>query len=112
MLLSAVDLFKKKKEYKAIKSFTYYIPAPPHRKSGYQEKEFDQIFSYLMKNGFDILDTKLQSSSTNEASGMWVFCLLGAKTKEAAEKEIDVDYTTLTSDIEQVIKLDPAIEHD
>jgi len=112
VLQSITNLFRKKKEYKAIKSFTYYIPAPPDRKSGYQEKEFDQIFSHLMKNGFDIIDTKMQSASSNNASGVWVFCLLGAKTNEAAERDIEVDYTTISNGAEQIIKLDPSIEHD
>ena len=28
---------------KEFKTFTYFIPAPPHRKNGYREKEFDKM---------------------------------------------------------------------
>jgi hypothetical protein len=72
--------------YNAIKTFTYFIPAPPNRKSGYREKEFDKIFFELLKKDFEILNFKTQSAQ----NGMWIICLLGATTEEAAILDLDI----------------------
>lgn len=99
-------------DYLGKKTFTYYIPAPPQRKNGYQEKEFDHIFSYLMQEGFDIIDFKLVSGSGENSNGMWIVCLLGALTQEALERELDIDYAQIASLRQTTIQLDPSIEHE
>lgn len=109
------SLFNKKplkNQYLKIRSFTYYIPAPPDRKTGYQEKEFDQIFDYLMNNDFDVIDFKLQASSTEKSSGMWIVCMLGAKSEKAKTMDLEVEYSQVTANKVQHIQLDPSIEHD
>jgi hypothetical protein len=99
-------------KYYGKKSFTYYIPAPPQRKNGYQEKEFDQIFNYLMQKDFDIIDFKLISASGQHSSGMWIVCLLGALSLEALEIDLEIDYAEIASMKESTIKVDPSIEHE
>lgn len=109
------SLFQKKPLYMQ-KTFTYYIPAPPFRKTGYQEKEFDGITEYIQSLGYEILDFKLQSHSGEEKSGLWIICILGAATKEIFDRPIDYEFassskvnnTTTTSEI----PLDPSIIHD
>jgi hypothetical protein len=64
----------KKPNYLKIRSFTYYIPAPPGRKTGYQEKEFDHIIAYLIGKDFDIINFKIEESKRNdEGRGLVVF---------------------------------------
>jgi hypothetical protein len=91
-----VNLFKKSKnkarntrgDYYATKTFTYFVPAPPARDTGYREKEFDKLFFELMKSGHEVIS--INTESTN--GGMWIVCLLGAVTEEAAKLNLDFDY--------------------
>ena len=98
--------------YKKKRTFTYFIPAPPNRKTGYQEKEFDHLSDYLVGKNFDIIDIKMESYSSESSSGVWILCILGAKTDEAANMKIDIDYSDLIDDSKEYIKTDPLIEHD
>lgn len=100
------------KEYKKIKTFTYYLPSPPDRKTGYQEKEFDHITSFLIEKDFDIINLKMQACANEKSSGVWILCILGAKTQDAAKFELDVDYNSIINSGEQPIKMDPSIEHE
>ncbi len=74
--------FLKKKENSSLKNlqtFTYFIPAPPFRTTGYQEKELDKVLFELCEKGYQIVDIKTQSISPSDnqnCSGMWVICLL------------------------------------
>lgn len=112
MFLSGLASLMGKKSYKKIKTLTYYLPSPPDRKTGYQEKEFDHITSYLIGKNFDIIDFKMQASSSEKSSGVWILCLLGAKTQQAADMNIEIDYNEVAHMQEGVIKLDPSIEHE
>lgn len=112
MIKSAMSKIFNNKDYLAIKTFTYYVPSPPDRKTGYQEKEFDQITSYLLGKNFDIIDFKMQACANEKSSGVWILCLLGAKTKESAQMELDIDYGSIIFNKEKPIKMDPSIEHD
>lgn len=112
MFLSGLSNLFSKQKYIKIKTFTYYLPSPPERKTGYQEKEFDQITSYLIGKNFDILDFKMQACQSNKSSGMWVICLLGAKTKSAAQMNLAIDYNEIAHLVDSNIKLDPSIEHE
>ncbi len=100
-----------KKIYKK-KIFTYYIPAPPNRRSGYQEKEFDALIAHIQNLGFEVLDFKLQSHSTEEKSGLWVVCILSAPTKEIWQQSIDFEYHIQTAQPSNSIPLDPSIIHE
>jgi hypothetical protein len=112
VISSLLATFSKKSSYLKIRSFTYYIPAPPNRKTGYQEKEFDHIFDYLMENDFDIIDYKLESCSNDTSSGMWVVCILGAKSLKSKTLSLEIDYASIASKAVQHIKIDPSIEHE
>jgi len=109
-----LSLFGLKKEnYFGKKTYTYYIPAPPVRKNGYQEKEFDHITSYITQLGFDIIDFKIQAHSHSDQAGMWIVCLLGAKTSEIYHKRIDYNPIEQSlNDHHSSIPLDPSIIHD
>lgn len=57
-------------------TFSYYIPAPPKRTSGYREKEFDrQLFSYIQA-GHRLVSLQCQSHNTEVASGVWMVATL------------------------------------
>jgi hypothetical protein len=109
---SVLEVFKRKPKFHAIRTFTYYIPAPPNRKTGYQEKEFDQISDYLVGKDFDIMDIKMETIASATTAGMWVICILGAKTKQAASMSLEIEYSDIASQKKQYIHTDPLIEHD
>lgn len=72
-----------------IQSFTYFIPSPPSRKSGYREKHFDKVFYEFINRGYKILDMKTQSSSGAESSGMWIIFTIQATNKESDRLDLD-----------------------
>ena len=110
------SLFCNKKTYFKKKTFTFYVPSPPLRRSGYQEKEFDNVTDYIVSLGFDLLDFKLQSHSGNDKSGMWILCVLGAPTEEIYNKKINIEESlpnvSSAQASSQEILLDPSIVHD
>ncbi len=69
-----------------IKPFTYFLPSPPQRKTGYREKEFDKILQGILQSGFTILDLKLQSSE----NGVFVFLILKAKNRKVMDLDHDL----------------------
>jgi hypothetical protein len=109
---SVLEVFKRKTKYHAIRTFTYYVPAPPNRKTGYQEKEFDQISDHLVEKNFDIMDIKMEAFASATTAGMWIICILGAKTKDAASMSLEIEYSDIAALKEQYIHTDPLIEHD
>lgn len=72
-----------------IQSFTYYIPSPPVRSSGYREKHFDKLFYEFINRGFEIISFKTESSSGTNQSGMWVICVVRAINEEANKLNLD-----------------------
>lgn len=101
--------------YYGKKSFTYFLPAPPERNSGYQEKEFDQIFSYLDSIGYEVIDFKTQSiayGENNHCAGIWIICILGITKENLVGKEINIDYLEVSKTSHSEIQLDPDIIHD
>lgn len=66
-----------------IQSFTYYIPSPPARDSGYREKQFDKIFYEFINLGYEILDFKIASNNGQKSSGIWMVFILRALNQEA-----------------------------
>lgn len=91
---------------KPTKTFSYFIPAPPLRKSGYQEREFDQLIEYLQEKGFRLLRYKLASVSSEKVAGVWIICELQARTKEARDFKIDLDYQSLANALPENIEWD------
>ncbi len=80
-------------KYLGIKTFTYFIPAPPSRSTGYREKQFDKLVFELIQKGHDILSIHTQALNTKQSSGMWVIFELGAKTQQAKELDLNFDYS-------------------
>ena len=62
-----------------IQSFTYYIPPPPERRHGYQEKTFDKIVAYLLAQGHELLSWQTQACP--KSGGMWFISLWKTKNK-------------------------------
>jgi hypothetical protein len=87
MIKKILDYYR----YKKIQTFTYFIPAPPARKTGYREKAFDQLVEELGKLGFKILDLKASPINNSEASGMWV-SLTMRSTNKASYNAKPVDF--------------------
>lgn len=70
-------------ESKGYQTFTYFLPAPPARKSGYREKGFDNLVKELGSKGFEITDIRTQAISGNEQPGLWVIVCIRPVTNEA-----------------------------
>ncbi len=77
-----------KKNYK-IQSFTYFIPSPPPRLSGYREKQFDKIFHEFINRGYSILNFSTQASTGEKQSGMWLVFIVQALNEEAEALNLD-----------------------
>lgn len=69
----------------ALQSFTYFIPAPPNRSTGYREKHFDRLLSDFLAIGFDLVNITTESN----ANGMWVICILKPLNEKAANTNWD-----------------------
>ena len=102
----------KKAKYLAIKSFTYYLPSPPTRKNGYQEKEFDQVFAHLLARGYDLIDFKMQSTSGNDQNGVWLCCILGVNKPELVNLNVQIDYSEIANSSPTVNDIEFEIEHE
>ena len=73
-----------------IQTFTYFIPAPKPRNTGYREKQFDTLFYSFINKGFKILDFKAQPcTSRGETSGIWVFFVVKATNAKAEALDLD-----------------------
>jgi hypothetical protein len=70
------------------KTFTYYIPAPSHRKSGYREMEFDKIMQGILSSGFEI--ETLQSQGTEH--GLFVLVVLKTNSKKIFDMDAALDF--------------------
>lgn len=79
-----------RKPRSGLKTFTYYIPAPPKRNHGYREKEFDKIVHGLLSSGdYELVQMQSQSLNTNDHAGLFVVLLLKPLTKKAFELNLD-----------------------
>ena len=74
-----------KKTYR--KTFTYFIPAPPSRKSGYREREFDKIMQGILDTGFEVESLQTQTST----NGVFVLALLKTPSKKVFEQDLQLD---------------------
>lgn len=71
-------------------TFTYFIPAPPHRKSGYREIEFDKIMQGILSTGFEIETFQAQATG-GEHGGLFVLALLKTNSKKIYELDLKQD---------------------
>lgn len=99
-------------KYIGNRTFTYFIPSPPARSSGYQEKEIDYLTQKISQIGFDIVDIKVQSNANPNAAGIWIILLLGAKTTLAFEHPLKFTFSESGLKEEEEIELDMSIVHD
>jgi hypothetical protein len=76
-----------RKKIKEMKTFTYFIPAPPQRKTGYREKEFDKIIYGILQSGFELMELKTQASE----NGIFVILILSAPNKKIAKLDEFLD---------------------
>jgi len=96
--LKLVSLFSPKQKFPP-KSFTYYIPAPPKRTTGYQEKELDKILTTLFSYGFKLLELKTEGHKESEKSGLWVIAILEPLNEKAHSLDITlIDNSKQTSE--------------
>lgn len=72
---------------KELKTFTYFIPAPPHRKNGYREKEFDKIMQGILQSGFELVDLQTQGVD----NGLFIVALLKVPSKKVAKLDENLD---------------------
>ncbi len=74
-------------------TFTFFIPSPPPRSTGYREKQFDKLFYEFINRGYEVLDFKCQSVNNRDGgSGMWIICLVRATNEEANELKLDEEF--------------------
>jgi hypothetical protein len=74
-----------------IKTFTFYIPAPPHRKTGYREREFDKIMQGILTSGFELIDLQIQAVGGSDNSGLFIVTTLKARDKKAWDLDVGLD---------------------
>jgi len=72
---------------KELKTFTYFIPSPPHRKNGYREKEFDKIMQGILQSGFELIDLQTQGME----NGMFVLAILKVPSKKISKIDEHLD---------------------
>lgn len=79
-----------------IQTFTYYIPAPPPRKSGYREKEFDKIFYQFINRGYEVLNCHTTAHTGPQQSGMWV--IFTVRSLSASSADFDLEFPAIKDD--------------
>lgn len=89
MLINILNYLKLKLSHKAnFQTFTYFIPGPPLRKSGYREKEIDSLFEQLSNLGFALVDFETQALNHGDQPGLWIMARLFPMTKEAKKLKV------------------------
>lgn len=68
-------------------TFTYFIPAPPQRKTGYREIEFDKIMRGILETGFE-----LESLHTeNVDNGIFLIGVLKTQNKKIFDTDLHLN---------------------
>lgn len=80
---------KRNQPFHHTRLFTYFIPAPPSRKTGYRERQFDSIINKILENGFEITEIRTEVLSNASTSGMWVLCKLRPLNSFAQQLSFD-----------------------
>lgn len=80
------------KDYK-IQSFTFFIPSPPPRSTGYREKQFDKLFYEFINRGYEIMHFSTESCSGEKHSGMWLVFVVKALNAEAEKLNLHDEFS-------------------
>ena len=83
------------------KLFTYFIPAPPQRQSGYREKQLDKIVNEILSRNLTIIDLKVTSMNSGDRAGMWIIIQFKPQCKHSNKLDINI----LLDDIEATVSL-------
>jgi hypothetical protein len=92
---------------RGLQTVTYYIPAPPPRKTGYREKQFDKLFYHFFQKGFELINLQTQAHTGENHSGIWIICVVRALNKNA--QELDLDFFDEEISNESILDLDSNI---
>lgn len=79
------------KKKNLVKTFTFYIPAPSHRKSGYREREFDKIMQGILTSGFELVNLQAQPVGGPDNSGLFIVATIKAKDAKAWALDVELD---------------------
>ena len=79
----------KPSKYCDLKTFTWYISAPPAKAGSYREKEFDKIMHGILQSGHEVIEWKLQSVG-GEKGGMYAVFLLGSLNRKAVGPLLEI----------------------
>jgi hypothetical protein len=99
-----------KEEFK-IQTFTYYVPAPPPRKTGYREKEFDSLFYQFINRGYEVIEMKTVPHTGVNQCGMWIIILARALNPDASALDLDFEINN-SSDNTLVHSLENSSRHE
>lgn len=80
------------KKSNLVKTFTFYIPAPPHRKTGYREREFDKIMQGILTSGFELVSLTAHPVGGDDNSGLFIVSTIKARDKKvfALDESLDI----------------------
>ncbi|MBF0359529.1 MAG: hypothetical protein HQK49_00865 [Oligoflexia bacterium] len=82
---------------RTVKTFTFYIPAPPPRKHGYREKEFDKLFYTFINSGYKIISIQTATHSGPLSSGLWIICVV--ESTNITNDQLDLSFPSLSYDL-------------
>jgi hypothetical protein len=88
---SALRKFLRIPNYRT-QTFTYYIPAPPSRNTGYREKQFDKVFYQFINQGYEILSFNTQSHQATDQQGFWIIAVVRATNAKANELDFTQNF--------------------
>ena len=105
MFASLIDKIKRLINKTNIVSFTYYIPAPPPRTSGYREREFDRLIYSLQERGCEIISIQTSPNTSTTQTGMWIIAVL--KLPKEFSRTTFLDFPSIEdNDFNKTIQLD------
>lgn len=96
MLKKFKDLFIRKQF--PIQTFTYYIPGPPERKTGYRETQFDRDFYSFINKGYKIISVNLVPHQSQKQSGMWYVATVQALNADAAKLDLESTFNVFQNE--------------
>lgn len=78
-----------RKTKKYYQTFTYFVPSPPRRNTGYQEKELDKIIKKIITAGYFIENIQLVSNGNSTIGGFWIHLYLSTNDENKFSSGLD-----------------------